>query len=44
MNTKMMVISPEMLKILKEFEAEYVKWNVDLFSPKGLEMLFRRGK
>ena len=41
MSPKYMVVSPEVLKIMKEIEAEYIKWHVDLFSPKGLEMLFK---
>lgn len=39
---KYMVVSPATLALIEEVEAEYQKWHVDLFTPKGLELLFRR--
>lgn len=39
-NNKYMIVHPNVYKQIKEFEEHYQKWYVDLFTPKGLSMLF----
>ena len=41
-NPQYMVVPPQVLALMKEVEAEYQRWRIDLFTPKGLELLFRR--
>ena len=40
---RMMFLPAKNLKLIKEFLAEDKKWNEDLFSPKGLSILFGKG-